>query len=277
MKPHSLLLFPAMALLFACGGGDEKEKSDNVPDNDSSVTAKAPVDTFTVFARVQFPSKDGIMITGDSYEVIPGSQYILLCHQAGFSRGEYRETAKKLSGMGYNCLAIDLRSGKNCNGIENETAAHAAEKGVSSGYLDAEQDIEAALDYIYNLTYNKTHHKVIVVGSSYSASLALKMAINNERIMAVAAFSPGEYLKGIELAKLLKGLTKPVFATSSLEENEEVVTLLGGITDTHKTVYKPSAEGDHGSRVLWPESQSQEEYWTAFTSFLNRVSTQAAQ
>ncbi|MFI5204404.1 MAG: hypothetical protein ACHQF2_07895, partial [Flavobacteriales bacterium] len=102
MKPVSFFLFPAIALIASCGGSDEKEKT-NDPKNDSTQTKiQEPLDTFTVFARVEFPSKDGIMITGDSYEVIPGSQYILLCHQAGFSRGEYRETAKKLSAMGYN-------------------------------------------------------------------------------------------------------------------------------------------------------------------------------
>lgn len=276
MRAFIFLLFPALAIVASCGGSGEKEESGK-PENDTTTAVQTPVDTFTVFARVEFPSKDGIMITGDSYEVIPGSQYILLCHQAGYSRGEYRETAKKLSEMGYNCLAIDLRSGKECNGVKNETAHHAMEKGISAGYLDAEQDIEAALDYIYNLTYNKTHHKVIVVGSSYSASLALKMAANNERIMAVAAFSPGEYFKGMELNKLIKGLNKPVFVTSSLEENEDLVKLMVGVDEANKTIYKPTAEGTHGSSVLWPENQAKDEYWTAFSSFLNKISGEPAQ
>ena len=56
-----------------------------------------------------FPSKDGITITADLYEIDSASPVILLCHQAGYSRGEYIESAKRLNKFGFNCLAIDQR------------------------------------------------------------------------------------------------------------------------------------------------------------------------
>ena len=99
--------------------------------------------------KVTIPSKDSLPITADMYSVDESKPYIILCHQAGYSRGEYKEIATKLNKLGYNCLAIDLRSGGEVNGIKNETAAAALKKKKPQGYLDAEQDIVAALDYLY--------------------------------------------------------------------------------------------------------------------------------
>ena len=46
---------------------------------------------------------------------------IVLCHQAGGSRGEYREIAPRLNKLGYQCLAIDQRAGGQVKGVVNET------------------------------------------------------------------------------------------------------------------------------------------------------------
>jgi alpha-beta hydrolase superfamily lysophospholipase len=201
--------------------------------------------------------------------LLPGKGFILLCHQADFSRGEYTETAKRLNGMGYNCLAIDQRSGNTCNGVDNLTAQHAKEKGLKTDYTDAEQDIAAAIDYINH----RSGKKVIVVGSSYSAALALKIAKSNDKVAAVAVFSPGEYLKGIELKKDIEGLNVPVFATSSKKEAVSVAKLLTGVTN--KDIFVPTVEGDHGSKVLWPGAAGNEEYWNAFSAFLKKNTEQS--
>src|SRR6185295_20180637 len=80
---------------------------------------------------ITFPSPDGITITADLYEVDSSSPVILLCHQARYSRGEYIETAKRLNKFGFNCLAIDQRSGKECNAVNNATAEAAARQGMT--------------------------------------------------------------------------------------------------------------------------------------------------
>src|SRR5437868_2803754 len=97
--------------------------------------------------KVSFPSKDSITIAADWYPVSENMPVILLCHQARFSRGEYSETALKLNKFGFNCLAIDQRSGNEVNGVVNETAAAAKRLNKSQTYLDAEQDMVAAVDY----------------------------------------------------------------------------------------------------------------------------------
>ena len=73
--------------------------------------------------KVTFNSKDGLPITADFYQNPNAKSIIILCHQAGFSRGEYKEIAPRLVDSGYACLAIDLRSGNQVNEVINETAA----------------------------------------------------------------------------------------------------------------------------------------------------------
>ncbi|MBW1906474.1 MAG: hypothetical protein JRJ24_14450 [Deltaproteobacteria bacterium] len=70
---------------------------------------------------------------------------VLLFHQAGWSRGEYREIAPKLIKAGYQVMAVDQRSGGKVNGIQNETHRRATRMGLARGYLAAYVDMEAAL------------------------------------------------------------------------------------------------------------------------------------
>ncbi|HNS13249.1 MAG TPA: hypothetical protein PKM97_11605, partial [Bacteroidia bacterium] len=114
--------------------------------------------------KVFFPSKDELMMTADWYPVSSSMPVILLCHQNGFSRGEYNETALRLNKFGFNCLAIDQRVGKEVNGVRNETALEAAEKKAEPTFEEAEQDILAALDYLQT----QYKQKIIILGSSYS-------------------------------------------------------------------------------------------------------------
>ncbi|HLP14516.1 MAG TPA: hypothetical protein VK177_21475, partial [Flavobacteriales bacterium] len=139
------------AALVSCGedGGSKETASDTTATAQHTDTA-ATQDTIKIHGTIEFNAADGLAITADSYEVLPGEKYILLCHQAEFSRGEYIETAKKLNEMGYNCLAIDQRSGEMCNDVVNETAKRAREQKKKTDYKDAEQDIVAAVDYIFN-------------------------------------------------------------------------------------------------------------------------------
>jgi len=218
--------------------------------------------------KVTFQSKDDVTITADWYPVNSESPTILLCHQNGFSRGEYAETAGKLNQFGFNCLAIDQRVGAEVNGIKNETAADAAKKKKPLTFIDAEQDIDAAINWLFE----KYHHRIILMGSSYSASLALKLAKENDHVFAAIAFSPGEYFEVKNfIANHVSGLKKPVFLTSSKAEAPAVTELSKDILSLVKIQYIPKGEGNHGSKVLWSSNPENRDYWAALMSFLNRM------
>jgi len=217
---------------------------------------------------VTFPSKDNLTITADLYTTMKAKGFIVLCHQAGFSRGEYINTAKMLQKMDYSALAIDQRSGNKANGIVNETHLEAKQKGLSTTYLDAKQDIEAAIDYAYIANHNKS---IILVGSSYSSSLVLLIATSNKKVKAVASFSPGEYLRGVNLAESIKNLNKPTFVTSSKSEINQTAGVVRFVNTKYVTHFKPSVKGIHGSRALWETTQGNKNYWKAFTTFLKGI------
>jgi hypothetical protein len=40
--------------------------------------------------KVMFTAADGLEVTADCYEPVPGNPMVVLCHQAGWSRGEYK-------------------------------------------------------------------------------------------------------------------------------------------------------------------------------------------
>ena len=256
-----------LVLVFSCKSNNETKVPEKV------IVEKTTFDAIhgniTDFKTITFPSKDGLTITADLYLVKEPKDFILLCHQADFSRGEYIEAAKKLNKLGYSCMAIDQRSGKIANNIPNETAKLAIEKGIKlKSYLEAKIDIEAAIDYFYKMNDNTP---MIIVGSSYSASLSLLLAVNNTKIKAIAAFSPGEYLEGLNLANAILDLKKPVFVTSSKKEIEGVAVIIENVKSINKVHFKPEVKGIHGSRVLWKKTLGNEKYWKAFTNFLDSL------
>lgn len=213
---------------------------------------------------VHFPSKDGLLITADLYQVGKDKPYMVLCHLAGLSRGEYKDTAKKLNQLGYNCLALDARSGNEVFGITNETAQRARDQHKPTEYLDAEQDILAAIDYTDSLSGD---NGVILFGSSYSAALALKIGTDNPKVKRVIAFSPGEYFgEQLQLKEYIKDFHKPLFVTSAKKEAPQVTELTEHIKGVNQFI--PQQEGAHGSIALWETTPGHEEYWQALQAFL---------
>ncbi|MFO0355363.1 MAG: alpha/beta hydrolase [Sphingobacteriaceae bacterium] len=213
------------------------------------------------------PSLDGVLIHGELYESKnPNGKVMLLCHQAKYSKGEYKETAPKFNKLGYTCLAIDQRSGEAVNDDVNLTARNAKDQGLPTEFENAEQDIKAALYFLFE-KYGK---KIILVGSSYSSSLILKIASEEkDKVEMVVSFSPGEYFKDDKIInKSLQKLETPVFITCSQEEIKNTTALLDGVDNKKMVFFKPAKEGKHGSKALWENNSNNKEYWKALTEFL---------
>ena len=218
---------------------------------------------------VTFNASDGLTVTATVYEVDESYPYIILFHQAEYSRGEYKNSAIKLLKLGYNCIAVDLRSGNGVNYVQNETAKAAKEKGLPTTYLDAEKDILAAIDWVWE----RNQKKMVLFGSSYSASLVMRVAKGNSKIKAVVAFSPGEYFQPDMVMKdQLVGYDKNVFVACSQREFTYMNDLLANIPENLKTVFKPQeGAGEHGSKSLWDTCPSNKEYWFALMLYFKKL------
>lgn len=230
-------------------------------------TAASPVAT-------TFPSTDGLEITADLYRAAPETApLVVLFHQAGWSRGEYREIAPRLGALGLNCLAVDQRSGDAVNDVPNATAARALAAKKGRRYIDALGDIEAALAHARTL-FPKA--KVIAWGSSYSAALVLRVAGEHpELVDGVLAFSPGEYFESAGkpatwIREAAAKIRVPVFITSARNEQHQWAALFAAIPSADKVSYVAPTAGNHGSRALWRRFDDSPGYWTAVETFMRR-------
>jgi pimeloyl-ACP methyl ester carboxylesterase len=230
--------------------------------------------TFKISAQqtITFPSEDKLLITADHYFNKKDLPYILLFHQANSSRGEYRETAGKLMKLGFNCLAVDLRSGKEVNYVQNETAARAAEQKLPTSYLDAEKDILASISYVKQISQKK----VILFGSSYSASLVMKVGNQNPDVEAIVAFSPGEYFQPkVVLKDFLADFDKPVYINSTSTEKPFVSELISDIPSDLLTFFaSEKGEGVHGSKALWEKQPQSDEVWLSLLLFFKKITAE---
>lgn len=218
--------------------------------------------------RVKFPSKDGVTITADMYETNPDYPWVVLFHMAESSRGEFQLIAPRLNKLEVNCIAVDLRAGKEENFIVNETYVLAKNTGLGTTYLDAEIDMKAAIEKAYLIA----RKPVIVFGSSYSASLALKLATEMPQIKAVVAFSPGEYFgKGLDVANTVKGLSKPVFIACGADEKKYTDPIANAIPSAKKIYFAPPKGGAHGSKSLLKGTEGETEYWIQMINFIQKV------
>jgi len=219
---------------------------------------------------VSFKAKDGLDITANLYEIDSVYPYVLLFHQAGSSKGEFKEIAIKILKLKYNVLAVDLRSGDAMNFSPNVTAALAKEKNYPHSHIDARQDIVAAINYAYEKSGNQ---KVIIFGSSYSASLCLLEGKNNDKVKAVIAFSPGEYFQPqIVLQEELMGYKKKIFVACSDSEYKYTKLLLSGVEEKYKTIFSPRENsGRHGAKALWKDCDANKEYWLNLFLFFKQI------
>jgi len=220
---------------------------------------------------VHFKASDGLNITADLYMVHEASApFIILYHQAGYSRGEYRTIAPELNRMGFNCMAVDQRSGNEVNQVLNETHKEAVSSNMPTEYLDAIPDMEAA--YLY-VKYGIKPDKIILWGSSYSAAILFYMgSVHHHNLSGILTFSPGEYFKinNKDLKTYASKITCPVFVTSAKSEYSNWKAIYDQIK-SDKSYFLPETEGKHGSKALWSDNPSHRSYWAAVTKFLNQI------
>ena len=220
---------------------------------------------------ITFRAKDELVITADLYAPHPNeAPFVILFHQAQWSRGEYIEIAPKLNKMGFNCMAVDLRSGGHVNNVINLTNQQAITFGKPTDYLDAFDDMVSAIKYVKS-KYAKA--KIVIWGSSYSASLVIKSAADHPALISgVLAFSPGEYFDKSKtyIKDSAKNVKCPVFITSALNEKKQWKKIFKAIPSKSKQSFLPKTKGNHGSRALWSKFNDSKDYWHAVSNFLHQ-------
>jgi dienelactone hydrolase len=227
--------------------------------------------------RLTFEAPDGLPITAEYHPASaePGTPLLVLFHQARSSRGEYRPMFRRLTEMGFNCLAVDLRSGGKMKEVKNGTNRYANQIGKGTNYVDALQDMTAALEYA-RAQYAPAGTALVAWGSSYSSSLVVYEAgAHPELIDGVISFAPGEYFASLGksetwIQESAAAVKCPVFMTGARAEEKQWRLIFDALATTEKVGFVPETKGRHGSRALWPESDASADYWKAVEGFLDR-------
>ena len=220
---------------------------------------------------VTFKSSDNLTISADFYETEAISKkWMIMCHQEEYSRGEYKEIAQRMIKLNYNCLAIDMRLGNEVNYVPNETAGEAKRLGKSQTLISCEIDILSAIEYVLS---REKDAEIVLFGSSFSASLCLKIAKERPDIRAVIAFSPGEFFSPqISIKKTISELSIPIYAGCTGSEFSYVKDLFSNVKPQKLIIFRPEkADGLHGAKTLWWESSTRNEYWLSLLFFLNSL------
>lgn len=267
-----IMIILVFALLVGCGKTENSHKT-NEEDTGQGITSdgqetEAAIEDKVQKSTITFPSKDGLTITADTYIIDDTSDFILVYHQAEGSRGEYLETAYDFNALGYNVMAVDLRSGLLVNDVKNETARRAKEEAYANTASDAGLDVQASIEYVRD-TYD--YENLFLLGSSYSAALVLVVAPEyQDDLSGVLAFSPNISLQwqGKKVKENIQDLSLPVFLTCAKSETVRTDFLNEFITCEEKTYFVPEGRGRHGASNLWESAKDHQEYWTAVTEFL---------
>ncbi|UXX78517.1 lysophospholipase [Reichenbachiella carrageenanivorans] len=223
---------------------------------------------------IKIKAADGVEVTVELYMVHPDTvPMIILYHQAGWSRGEYQEIAPILNQWGFNCMAVDQRSGNMVNNVQNKTFVSARQLMKETKYVDALPDMQAAINHAKMYL---AKGQMIIWGSSYSAALVLKIAGDRSSdIDGVVAFSPGEYFQSMGkssdyITSSAQNIQCPSFITSSRSEKNSWWGIHEAIPTETKFYYLPETSGNHGSRALWSKFSDNEGYWNAVGVFLEQ-------
>ncbi|MFZ0638620.1 MAG: alpha/beta fold hydrolase [Candidatus Acidiferrales bacterium] len=202
---------------------------------------------------IQFKASDGVTVYGVYYAAqSSAAPVILLFHQAGSNHFEYAGIAPKLVAAGFSCLAIDQRRGGAMWGRGNETVRKQGHAETAAGKVeDLEADLGAALVWA---RARDPHRKVILWGSSYSASLVFVVAAEHpDEVAGVLAFSPGEYFEDQPtLAREAASKVRvPVFVTSENDADAlaDATRIFDAVGSPDKVHYKAKF-AVHGSSTL---------------------------
>jgi len=219
--------------------------------------------------KITFPAVDSLRVTADFYKGDSAAPFLLLFHEEGSSRGEFREIAPRLVKMGYNCLAVDLRKGRESNYVSNETARRAAALSPPPKAYDCLKDIRGAVRYASGISGKP----VVLLGSSFSASLCLLDAAKDSMVSAVAAFSPGEFFRPfLTVRDSLQAITVPVFIAGSKQEYPYLTELSSKIPPAHVTIFVPTRHnGKHGTSSLLSSDPASGDYWLSLLMFFRNI------
>ncbi|MBI2932871.1 MAG: alpha/beta fold hydrolase [Planctomycetes bacterium] len=171
--------------------------------------------------EVELKAEDGVKIAA-AYSKPDGAgkhPALLLVHEVGGQKENWGEFPAAAVKGGYAVLAIDMRGhGKSDNPFAGDRVKKMPGKWGKDEWMDVLKDLKAAKGYLAGRP-EVDEKKIVLIGASIGANLALHFAAEDRAIHAVAALSPGENYKGVGTGEAMEACgDRPFFAAASEED-----------------------------------------------------------
>ncbi len=217
-----------------------------------------------------------------SEQSFASAQSALLLHMMPADRTSWKPLSEKLAAVGISCLAIDLRGhgesveAKQFNPDAKLLAPRAVERSLASArsglastpsilnyttFTDAQHqssrlDVDAALAWLASKGYDTS--RVIIIGASIGANLALDAAARNPQINKVVMLSGGLDFRGVKTEPAAQKLAdgQKVFLVASADDDYsfESHRTLAKIFGARATI-KEFTDAGHGTTMFVHEPE----------------------
>ena len=202
-----------------------------------------------------FETKDKFTIYADYYappEETKRPPAVILLHMVHHDRSSWGKFPKKLAAAGFAVLAIDMRGhGKS-----------AKERGESRNFSTEQwmgvlEDLAAARKHL-GKKEGVNAGKLIVIGASIGANLALNYAVKEKKVKGIALLSPGETYRGVQSLPLVPKVGKRALFVAASRDNIKSARTAEAIHEAAKGKKKQikiyTAAG-HGTRMFGKEDE----------------------
>lgn len=243
----------AWLLALACDSGGSGEPK-------PATTASAPVlpappapPPPTPKTATTFASKDGAALSGDLYLARPDAPAVLLVHRLHGDRSELSPLAERLARAEkrYTVLSFDLRG-------HGDSKAPEKDKAQQPRRFVA--DVEAAMAHVSERAESPVP-RLVLVGSSFGATLVSLVASQEPKVSALALISPGGAIEGVDLYTPYAAVReRPTFLAGAEDDNvtRDPLAALAKMAKrgTHKTFGGKAHSAGHLAAAhasLWEE------------------------
>lgn len=185
----------------------------------------------------------------------PKNKSVLLVHMLGKNKDEWKDFGTKLSTLGYDVLAIDLR-----------------EQGAA-GQLSLVEDIQSSVIYLRNRP-DTQNQRVVLVGANIGANGIVNYAASTKQmhllVDSAILLSPGENYRGVGLLEAIQKISAIPSLLVAAEDDEysaksvkKALNSCNGSTLCKEHLF---SSGGHGTQLL--RSKYSKELEALITNFI---------
>jgi len=166
----------------------------------------------------RFTTKDGVEIVGSLWmpdrDHAPG---VILLHMLGRDRSTWDDFAEKLANQGYAVVSIDFRGHGESTKRGDSTLNY--KEFSDDDFRKMTLDVQPVLDFFRD-DRRIDSTRIVIIGASIGANVALQVAANDPAVRAVVLLSPGKTYHGVRTESAMLDYGKRAVLIAASEEDK---------------------------------------------------------